>query len=486
MVMHAAKIHAPSVPPPERAAVAVVGAGAAGLMAAVFAGRAAREPGAPPGVRVAAFDGAKSLGAKVLVAGGGRCNVTHHAVTPADYFGSASANSVKQVLRRFGVADTVDFFSRLGVDLKREETGKLFPTTDNARTVLNALLRAVSDADATIHHPARITAVERVEDSPGGGFVVRGPWGACHAERLVLATGGLALPKTGSDGLGYSFATALGHTLTDPIFPALVPLVVRDGHFVRTLSGIAAPARVEVRLSTGKRVYATTAPVLLTHFGLSGPAILDASRHLASAKRDDAGAVLVLNFMAQTTPEAVDASLAGLGKRSVGRWARESLPERLADALCDAAGVDPACPGSELRRDPRRALVAAMTELAVPVDGDRGYTFAEVTAGGVPLSEVNIRTMESRVCPGLYLCGEILDVEGRIGGFNFQWAWATGFIAGSAAGQTAGQTECQTERPTGGQAEFQTGGQTGGVAHAPDALTPPERPRSVSADARLS
>jgi hypothetical protein len=127
-----------------------------------------------------------------------------------------------------------------------------------------------------------------------------------------------------------------------------------------------------------------------------------------------------------------------------------------------------------------------MTELAVPVDGDRGYTFAEVTAGGVPLSEVNIRTMESRVCPGLYLCGEILDVEGRIGGFNFQWAWATGFIAGSAAGQTAGQTECQTERPTGGQAEFQTGGQTGGVAHAPDALTPPERPRSVSADARLS
>lgn len=414
-------------PVPERVDVAIIGAGAAGLMAAVSAGRAAATNGSA--CSIVAFDGARTLGAKILVAGGGRCNVTHHAVTPDDYFGGASRNSIKQVMRRFGVSDTVAFFNELGVEFKREDTGKLFPTTDDAHTVLDALLRAVGEAGATLCHPARVDRVGR----DGDGFVVGGPWGVCRAGRVILATGGMALPRSGSDGAGYRFAKGLGHTLAEPIFPALVPLVVAEGHFVRSLSGIAVPTRVEVRASTGKRLYDTTAPVLLTHFGLSGPAILDASRHLTQARLADPGASLVLNFVPERSPEAVDADLAGLGKRTAGRWVRELLPERLAEALCAHAGVDPATPGSSLRKDQRRALVRAVTELAVPIERDRGFTFAEVTAGGVPLTEVNIKTMESRVCPGLFLCGEILDVEGRIGGFNFQWAWATGWIAGASA-----------------------------------------------------
>lgn len=419
--------HAVPIQVPPYADVLIVGGGAAGLMASVFAGRSARDSGRP--ATVIALDGARTPGTKILVAGGGRCNVTHHAVTPEDYFGGASRNSIKQVLRRFGVSDTVAFFNELGVEFKREDTGKLFPTTDDAHTVLDALLRAVGEAGATLCHPARVDRVVR----DGDGFVIGGPWGVCRAGRVILATGGMALPRSGSDGAGYRFAKGLGHTLAEPIFPALVPLVVAEGHFVRSLSGIAVPTRVEVRASTGKRVYDTTAPVLLTHFGLSGPAILDASRHLTQARLADPGALLVLNFVPERSTEAVDADLAGLGKRTAGRWVRELLPERLAETLCAHAGVDPATPGSSLRKDQRRALVRAVTELAVPIERDRGFTFAEVTAGGVPLTEVNIKTMESRVCPGLFLCGEILDVEGRIGGFNFQWAWATGFIAGSAA-----------------------------------------------------
>ncbi|MFM2165476.1 MAG: hypothetical protein RL325_1913, partial [Planctomycetota bacterium] len=178
--------------------VIVVGAGAAGLFAAIHAGRA--------GARVLALDGAKTLGAKILVAGGGRCNVTHHAVDEKAYAGS-SPNAIKNVLRRYGVAETVKFFEAYGVELKREDTGKLFPTTDDAHTILDALLQAARDAGVEIRHPQRVTAIERApEGSPVGGFIVRGDWGEVRAPRVILATGGKALPKSGSDGVGYEFA----------------------------------------------------------------------------------------------------------------------------------------------------------------------------------------------------------------------------------------------------------------------------------------
>jgi predicted Rossmann fold flavoprotein len=401
----------------ERADVVVVGAGAAGLMAAIQARRA------NPSARVIAVDGARTLGAKILVAGGGRCNVTHHAVDETAFAGSTRP-AIRRVLCRFGVEDTVAFFREQGVALKREDTGKLFPTTDRARTVLDALLRAADAAGVEIRHPWRVARVEQ-------GFVVTaGDGAAIAADRVVLATGGQALPKTGSDGAGYALARTLGHTVTRT-FPALVPLRLPEGHFLRTLSGLSAPVTLMVR-GGGRRGAEFTGPVLCTHFGLSGPAALDVSRYWTAARQDDPRTTLVASWLPCTTAEELDAALRAPA-RTPGRVLADRLPERLARALCAEAGDVGAVPGHRLTREARQALVRAVIELPLPVTGDRGFTEAEATAGGVPLVELRLDTLESRVAPGLYVCGELCDVDGRIGGFNFQWAWASGFVAGTAA-----------------------------------------------------
>ncbi len=403
------------------AQVIVVGAGAAGLFAAIHAGRA--------GARVIALDGAKTIGAKILVAGGGRCNVTHHSVDEKAYAGS-SPNAIKNVLRRYGVAETVKFFEAYGVELKREDTGKLFPTTDDAHTILNALLRAANDAGVVIHHPRRVTAITRDAD---GGFTINGDSGALRAPRLILCTGGKALPKSGSDGLGYEFARALGHSITNDVFPALVPLILPGTHVLRTLSGLTLDTTLTLKSSTGKVLKEFTNSLLCTHFGLSGPCALDMSRYWRAALIEDAGAGLFANFIAGEREDTLDAKILASRAANPLGFLREHVPERLARTLCEVAAVDPAAILRQLTREQRKALARAACALPLHVEGDRGFTYAEVTMGGVPLAEVKLDTMESRMCPGLHLAGEILDVDGRIGGFNFQWAWASGFVAGGAA-----------------------------------------------------
>lgn len=431
----------------DHADIVIVGAGAAGLMSAIAAGRAAIR--ASTRLRILALDGAKTLGAKVLVAGGGRCNVTHHEVSESAYAGS-SRHAIRNVLGRFDVKRTVDFFRDIGVELKQEVTGKLFPTTDRARTVLDALLREAERVGVETWHPWRVAAVRTNADV---FLVERSDDTACNdtrailARRVILATGGKALPKSGSDGAGYTFAKSLGHTMTARIFPALVPLTTPDGHFLRELSGVSVPAEVCVRDAKGKVFVSFTNSLLFTHVGLSGPAALDASRYLADAKAHDTDAALVVSFAPGTNAGELDAVLARAKGTGVVRWLAESLPivarvpghgdrgmpERLARALCEHASVDPATPIQSLTRVQRTSIVGALSSLVVPVTGDRGFAHAEVTAGGVPLAELRLDSMESRTTPGAYLCGEICDVDGRIGGFNFQWAWSSGHVAGTAA-----------------------------------------------------
>ncbi|MBL8161008.1 MAG: NAD(P)/FAD-dependent oxidoreductase [Anaerolineae bacterium] len=403
----------------ERADVVIVGAGAAGLFAGITAGRAGT------GQHIVLLDGARKLGAKILVAGGGRCNVTHDVVDAEAYAGS-SRNAIRKVLRRFDVPQTIAFFREMGVELKREETGKLFPVTDSAQTVLDALFNALGRTGARVDHPCRVEQITR----EGADFVVSGEWGSIRARRVVLATGGKSLPKSGSDGSGYQLAAALGHQITQRVFPALVPLTLPREHFICTLSGITVPTTLEVRASSGKRLAAFTDSTLCTHFGLSGPSVLDISRYYLDALADDAGTQLVINWLPDETSETFEAGLGAAGKLSAGRTLARRLPERLAQALCAAAGVEAQTPVGQLTRDARRALTRAVTALLLPISGNRGYTYAEVTAGGIPLADIRLETMESRVCPGLHLCGEICDVDGRIGGYNFQWAWASGYVAG--------------------------------------------------------
>ena len=402
----------------DSADIVIIGAGAAGLMAAIWARRT------NPNRQIVVLDGAATLGAKILVSGGARCNVTHDEVDETAYAGG-SRNAIKKVLRRFDVPQTVRFFREIGVDLKREETGKLFPVTNSARTVLDALLTA---AAVEIKHPRRVESLTRDER----GFVISGAWGEITAPKVILATGGKSLPKSGSDGHGYTLARAMGHTLTRRIFPALVPLTLPRDHFLTTLSGITLPVTLEVRTSTGKRLAAFTDSTLLTHFGLSGPAPLDISRYYTDARLDDPAAQLIANWIPDTTPEAFDSELVTLSKGSILRLLGGRLPERLIRALCAEAGIEA---GETLTREKRKAFAQMVTAYPLPITGDRGYLYAEVTAGGIPLDEIRLETMESRGCAGLHVCGEICDVDGRIGGYNFQWAWASGYVAGISVGK---------------------------------------------------
>jgi predicted Rossmann fold flavoprotein len=384
--------------------VAVVGAGAAGLMAALFAAR--------EGARVVALDGAKRLGAKIVISGGGRCNVTHDVVHAKDFNGNR--NAIAKVLRTFDVPATIDFFSDLGVILKREETGKLFPVTDRAATVLDALVRAVEEAGVEIRTGFRVESVEH-------GFIIND---RIHAKRVILATGGRSVPKTGSDGAGYAFARHLGHTVTN-VFPALVPLILEPDHWLTKLSGTSVDAELVLRGVNHRE----RGSMLFTHFGLSGPVVLDMSRHWIG----QAGApVLHANFLPDESFESLEAQMLAANPHTVfANFAhRRGIPDRLADAL--GRGLPRV---GKMTRDERRRAIRSLIQLPLPVTGNRGFDYAEVTAGGVPLSEVEVLSMRSRVCEGLYLCGEILDVDGKIGGYNFQWAWASGRLAGRSAGE---------------------------------------------------
>jgi predicted Rossmann fold flavoprotein len=253
---------------------------------------------------------------------------------------------------------------------------------------------------------------------------------------VVLATGGRSLPKTGSDGGGYAIAESLGHTIVRTT-PALAPLVLddrADSLHVR-LSGVAHD--VELTLWVDSRVsIRLTGSLLWTHFGVTGPVVLNASRHWERASLDHRNVRITLNFSPRSTFDEMDARLITLvadrPRASMPTLLSTFLPASVASALIGMLGLDAAAASAELTRTDRRRLAHALVEWTLPVTGTRGYNYAEATAGGVPLTEVDPTTMESRVCRGLYLVGEVLDVDGRIGGFNFQWAWSSARVAARA------------------------------------------------------
>jgi hypothetical protein len=269
------------------------------------------------------------------------------------------------------------------------------------------------------------------------GFVVSTSRGEIRARFVVLATGGLSLPRTGSDGAGYDFARSFGHSIV-PTTPALVPLVLADGDEAglhRDLSGVSHDAALEVWVN-GSPDYTAIGSLLWTHFGVSGPVTLDASRHWLRARLLNQDVRLVARLSPGHSFDDLDrtwtAAAAARGRSSVQRSLATLVPAAVAAALLANLNLNGANALADLRRADRRRLVHALTGWSLPVRDSRGYSYAEVTAGGIALTEIDPGSMESRVCPGLFLVGEILDVDGRIGGFNFQWAWATGWIAGAA------------------------------------------------------
>lgn len=400
--------------------VAVVGAGAAGLMTAIQAARL--------GLRVLLLDGRDRIGAKILMSGGTRCNVTNREVTEKDYQ-TGAPNTVRDALRAFTPAQTIDFFSELGVELKLEPTGKYFPVTDRAHDVLAALTDEVSRAGAELVTPHKIQHVTHAD----GVFTLFSETDRFCAKTVVLTTGGLSFPATGSDGTGYKIAQTFGHTLV-PTTASLTPLMTNDPVW-KSLSGLTLPVRLTLWIS-GKKAHETCDSFLFTHFGFSGPAALDMSRHWIRADRSKP-VRLEASFFPDAKEEdaAEDLRLsAGLGgKRTVRGWLDRNLPARLADALLEKAQVEPEKLLAYLKKDERSRLLAALFRSHLAVNGDMGYDKAEVTAGGVDLSQIHRATLESKLQPGLFFAGEIVDVDGRIGGFNFQWAWSSGTVAARGA-----------------------------------------------------
>jgi len=410
--------------------VAIVGGGAAGLATAIFAARAA------PGLRVRVFDGARTIGAKILVSGGSRCNVTNRVVTERDFWGG-SPRLVARVLRAFPADRAATFFAELGVALHEEEDGKLFPDSNRSRTVLDALLAETQRRHVTIETGARVGAVRH----DGYGFTVECADGRLVTARaVVLATGGRSLPKSGSDGLGYQLAARFGHGCVATT-PALAPLVLR-GSAPTDLAGVSHPAALTLR-AAGKTQIRLEGALLWTHFGASGPVVLNLSRHWHRAMLDrqsggDTAGVIDVQvcLLPGETFESLERWLldeaTGRPRAQAVTVLAQRLPHAVAGAWVALAGLERDATMAHLTRDERRRLAHAIVATPLDVEDSRGYAHAEVTAGGVPLDEIDTATMESRRQPGLYLVGEILDVDGRLGGFNFQWAWSSGWVAGHA------------------------------------------------------
>ncbi len=410
--------------------VVVVGAGAAGLTGAIATAETLAKDGNSG--RVLLLDGAKQIGAKILVSGGGRCNVTHKSITPKDFFGNR--NIIRNVLAAFSIERTIAWFTSLGVDLKCESTGKLFPVTDDARTVVTALLARARHAGVIIRPGHRVIEIL----ASRAGFLVRHSHGATQTSRVMLATGGQSLPRTGSDGFGYRLARDLGHRVT-PRVPALVPLVLERSMFHATLSGLSHDVELTT-LVDGREVDRRIGSLLWTHFGISGPVVMDASRFWTLATNRGAQVDLYGNFVPGRTSEELKewfvAQATEHPRRSLTRILSMLAPDRFAESLCHHCWCDPQELVAQVARRDRERVLSTLTRFRFPIERDRGWNCAEVTAGGVPLEEINYRTMESKLLSGLYLIGEMLDCDGRIGGFNFQWAWTTGWLAGQSAARS--------------------------------------------------
>ncbi len=403
---------------PRDADVMIIGAGAAGLATAIFAARSAGDR------RVTILNGMGKPGAKVLLSGGGRCNITHAVVSPADYYGG-SPHTIRRVLSAFTVEQTVAFFEGLGVPLRAEKDGKLFPTTNRAATVLDALLAEAQRLSVRILPHHRVTDIKVQKNE----FKITTASESLTAGKVVLATGGMSYPGTGSDGSGYRLAEAIGHSIVPPT-PALAPFLL-EGDFHRPLSGVSQEVELTVRVHDAKPVR-LRGPLLWTHFGVSGPVVLDASRVWFRARAENRPAAVSISFLPDADFQAAEHRLMDLASehpRSLLRNILNTLlPSRVGEALLAHRGIDGNSRMAALTKESRRRLTHALIDWELTVRGEHDFDRAEVTAGGVRLDEIDARTMESRVCPGLHLTGELLDVDGRVGGFNLQWAWSSAWV----------------------------------------------------------
>lgn len=410
----------------------IVGGGAAGLWAAGTA--------ASRGRQVLVLEKNNKAGVKILMSGGTRCNITHNCDSRkiAEAFGK-NGRVLLSVLSRLSPQDVVNHMEAEGVPTKVEDTGKVFPASDRAIDVRDAVVRRLARHGANLVTGVSVTSVR--PQTVGTGFEVLASNGdkpiTLYSDTVLVTTGGLSYSGCGTTGDGYPWAQAMGHTIT-PLRPALTPLVCHE-QWVHDLSGITLDdAEVTARIfgTDGKLIKTersiSRGGLLWTHFGCSGPTAMNVSRCMSDLN-SDAKAQLAIDLLPNIPRVECENWLVQAAKdsnKTIANVLSQKVPKRLASAMLSLCGAKDDIHMAELPKKVRNQLVEQLKALLVPIHGTRGYPKAEVTAGGVALDEVSFQDMQSRKQPGLFFAGEILDLDGPIGGFNFQAAWSTGHTAG--------------------------------------------------------
>ncbi len=392
--------------------IGIIGGGASGLMAAVEASKRGH---------VTVLERCARVGRKLSVTGNGRCNLTNLNMSPERYHGR-EPDFVRPALERFGVGETLELFRGLGLVTVAEPSGRVYPHSDQAGSVVDVLRFAAAERGAELRCGFEVRGVRREK----GGFEVRSDSGTLHFHRLIVAAGGIAGTRAGGTGLGYELLASLGHTRTE-LRPSLVQLKT-ENTLTRQLRGVRADAGVELR--SGERLLAASAgEVQFADYGLTGPAIFEISREACRVP----GCAVRLDLLRQVPEEELAAML--LARRE-GELTAENLftgilHNKVGRCAVTRLGYSLAAPIASLSAAQLRRAAAEVKRLELPVTGNLGMEGAQVTAGGVRTSEFDPATLESRLVPGLFACGEVLDVDGDCGGYNLQWAWSSGRLAGT-------------------------------------------------------
>ena len=409
----------------EEKRIIVIGGGAAGMLAALTAARM--------GAAVTLLERNQKVGRKLYITGKGRCNLTNDC-TPAEVLSNVPRNGkfLTSALTRFPPSEVKACFTELGVSLQTERGNRVFPVSDKAADVVDALFFALRRAGVDlVQDRAREILTNR-----GTVTGVKGEKGRYPGGAVILATGGASYPLTGSTGDGYAMAAALGHTILPPK-ASLIPLVV-EGEECPSMQGLSLRnVAVKVKNQKGKIIFREQGEMLFTHFGLSGPLILSASAHMRDFERDRYTVIIDLKPALDET--ALDArlvrELTGQPNRAFHNVLETLAPRLLIPVLARRADIPPDLPANAVTKVQRRRLLETLKGLDFPVAGPRPVEDAIITSGGVKVSEVDPKTMESKLTQGLYLAGELLDVDAYTGGFNLQIAWCTGRAAGQAAAE---------------------------------------------------
>lgn len=398
--------------------VAIIGGGASGLACGVFCAR--------KNLKTIILEKMPRPGLKLLMTGHGRCNLTNTKIHQTDYLSDSPKNMMK-ILKGFSSQETISFFDKIGVNTYAEPDGCIYPKTNNAKDILDALIRAYRSYGGQLWLNAPVSHIKKMSE----GFSVILPDKTIHTSNVVVATGGRSYSKTGSTGWGYEFAQKTGHPVT-PCFPALTPLKFPNWPGTK-LSGLSTFCTICYQTTSGKK-FLETGSLLFTHFGLSGPAMLNMSRNIARQLREDPNqsGQLHINFLPQysNVPKETLFLNKNFGNNTLKAFLTQlTLPKRLIDFLLNDARINAATRMSQLTRKQRDLLSITLTQYKITDFSLYGFSKSEITSGGIPLSTVHIPSLESKILPRIYFLGEILDVDGRIGGFNLQWAWASAMAA---------------------------------------------------------